>query len=199
MTQLREQNPNWKGGRSIASSGYVLIRVGQDHHLADVRGYAYEHRIVAEQILGRRLRKGEQPHHINGNKQDNRPENLIVMRSHRIHRVAHRKPTSKLRRPGQPNPRVQCACGCGGKFLRFDNNGFGRPRHYISGHNPPNRAKQTVLIKQAGTGASIRQLAQRTGQSVQAVKCMASKLVQQHKLARLGRGIYGNLYRHPVV
>lgn len=43
----------WKGGRSIASNGYVLVRVGKKHHLADVRGYAYEHRIVAEQKLGR--------------------------------------------------------------------------------------------------------------------------------------------------
>lgn len=48
-------NANWRGGRSIASNGYVLIRVGTGHHLADVRGYAYEHRVVAENSLGRRL------------------------------------------------------------------------------------------------------------------------------------------------
>lgn len=50
-------NPNWKGGRSIASNGYVLLRM-PGHHLADVRGYVYEHRLVAEQKLGRRLVKG---------------------------------------------------------------------------------------------------------------------------------------------
>ena len=59
----------WKGGRSIASNGYVLVRVGKRHHLADVRGYAYEHRLVAEEKLGRRLTPGEIPHHINGIKQ----------------------------------------------------------------------------------------------------------------------------------
>jgi hypothetical protein len=35
------RNPNWRGGRSLASNGYVLIRVGVGPHLADVRGYAY--------------------------------------------------------------------------------------------------------------------------------------------------------------
>ena len=49
---VKDRNAMWKGGRSIASNGYVLIRVGVEHHLSDVRGYAYEHRILAEQIVG---------------------------------------------------------------------------------------------------------------------------------------------------
>lgn len=40
-------NHMWRGGRSVASNGYMLVRVGVDHPLADVRGYAYEHRIGA--------------------------------------------------------------------------------------------------------------------------------------------------------
>lgn len=121
-------------GRSIASNGYVLIRVGKDHHLADVRGYAYEHRLVAEAKLGRRLTPGEIAHHIDGNKQNNNPDNIEVVASAAHHHVHHRKPGGKkLRMPGEANRRVRCACGCGQEFDLYD--ALGRPRRFITGHN----------------------------------------------------------------
>lgn len=65
-------------GRSVTGHGYVLIRVGKRHHLADVRGYAYEHRLVMEEKLGRRLAAGELVHHLDGNQANNDPRNLAV-------------------------------------------------------------------------------------------------------------------------
>lgn len=44
-----------------------------------------EHRAVAEQKLGRKLERGEVVHHENGDKTDNRPENVAVFSSHRAH------------------------------------------------------------------------------------------------------------------
>lgn len=49
----------------------------------------HTHRIVAEQILGRPLRKGEVVHHINGDKRDNRPENLKVFNNQKEHAKWH--------------------------------------------------------------------------------------------------------------
>lgn len=48
------------------------------------------HRIVAEEILGRKLKPGEVVHHINLNKLDNTPENLFVFSSSSEHSKYHK-------------------------------------------------------------------------------------------------------------
>lgn len=129
--QSGPNNHNWKGGRIIEPRGYVLVRVGKNHHLADVRGYAYEHRLVAEKKLGRRLRKGEEIHHKKANG-DNAPSDIDVKKSRAHHFVEHRTRTD-LKHPDEPNPRVLCECGCGSVFPKFDRQN--RPRRFVSGHN----------------------------------------------------------------
>ena len=124
----------WKGGRTLTSHGYVLVRQPV-HPRAFSNGYVYEHIIVAEEALGRMLGHGEIVHHRNGDKADNRPENLEVLASIRHHRAQHRfKHDGRQRRlPDQPNPIVSCACGCGETFHQFDESG--RARRYVFGHS----------------------------------------------------------------
>ena len=74
-SESRELNSNWKGGRSREKSGYVIVRV-PDHPRAGKHPYVFEHILVAEDMLGRYLVKGETVHHRNGVRNDNRPENL---------------------------------------------------------------------------------------------------------------------------
>lgn len=59
--------------------GYVLIWEPSYPSPAAMKGWAYEHRVIAAGILGRPLTSDEQVDHINRNKQDNRPENLQVL------------------------------------------------------------------------------------------------------------------------
>lgn len=51
----------------------------------------HEHRTAAEQILGRPLRKGEVVHHINRDKRDNRPENLMIFPNQAEHARWHKE------------------------------------------------------------------------------------------------------------
>lgn len=78
----RERNGNWKGGRARHKAGYVMIRV-PDHPRAGRAGYVFEHILVMEDVVGRHLVDGENVHHRNGVKDDNRPENLeLWLRPH---------------------------------------------------------------------------------------------------------------------
>lgn len=68
-------NQNISGNSYINNYGYRVYYIGDKSHKG---GYIAEHRIVMELSLGRRLREGEVIHHINGNKQDNRLDNLSL-------------------------------------------------------------------------------------------------------------------------
>lgn len=65
----------WKGGKRKLKNGYIYTYKPQ-HRFATKDGYVMEHRLVLEQKLNRVLEPNEIAHHVNGRKDDNRPENI---------------------------------------------------------------------------------------------------------------------------
>ena len=78
--QIGSNNPNWKGGIYKNCNGYLLQRVPE-------RGYVMQHRLVMEEKLGRRLTLEEVVHHIDGNRENNRHENLLLFANHSQHLI----------------------------------------------------------------------------------------------------------------
>ena len=60
-----------------------------DHPHARANGYVYAHIIAMEAVIGRHLADGEVVHHIDGNKHNNSPDNLMLFRNNREHTKHH--------------------------------------------------------------------------------------------------------------
>ena len=78
----------WKGGRYLSGGGYYFLNINgltdSDRALARQMRHqrtavVMEHRFIMAKHLGRTLKRGEIVHHINGDKTDNRIENLELL------------------------------------------------------------------------------------------------------------------------
>lgn len=185
-----KRHPNFKGGKIKTSHGYIQIFVGKRHHLADCRGYAYEHRLNAEIKIGRKLRKGEEVHHDDENKSNNTPSNLIISRTRAHHFYLHRKKKSNKKKPNVKNKTIICKCGCGEKFLKYDKSN--RPRKYISGHNPRKRKTINGLMKAINNGKrTIKEFRKcLRDNTTSSIKTALSKMTAKNMISRTNHGEY---------
>lgn len=65
--------------KRFSSHGYIIVHTPT--------GSTYEHRVVMERYIGRPLLKTESVHHINGDKSDNRLENLMMFKNETEHHL----------------------------------------------------------------------------------------------------------------
>ncbi len=79
------------------------------HSRAGAAGRVFEHLVVAERALGRPLPRECHVHHVNGDKHDNRPTNLVICPDASYHSLLHVRQAA-LDATGDPNKRRCWAC-----------------------------------------------------------------------------------------
>jgi len=108
---LLGQNSNaWKGGWTVTKHGYVQV-YARGNPSSNHRGYIFEHILIAERILGKRLPDGATVHHVNRNPADNRPGNLVICQDNSYHQLLHKRARA-YEAVGDPSA-LRCGlCGC---------------------------------------------------------------------------------------
>lgn len=79
-------------GHRLRKNDRVIVFKPDNHHAftsGTLKGYVYEHIYNAECKLGRELLPGEVVHHIDENKVNNDPDNLLVFKSSYDHATFH--------------------------------------------------------------------------------------------------------------
>lgn len=74
----------YREAKSAHGGGYVTVR-----GLTRGKVHSLEHRLIAEEVLGYPLPVSAVVHHINENRSDNRPCNLVICQDVSYHRLLH--------------------------------------------------------------------------------------------------------------
>jgi len=83
-----KKNPKWQGGVRQSGKGWIYL-LQPNHPFAIKSGYVLRSRLVIEKKIGRYLSPKEVVHHINGNRSDDSPKNLMLFSSQAEHLRYH--------------------------------------------------------------------------------------------------------------
>jgi len=89
------------------ANGYRRIRVEVCEGAAN--GYKSEHTLVAERALGHRLPKHAVIHHVDGNRSNNSPKNLVICEDRSYHQLLHQRQRI-IDQGGNPDIQKRCSC-----------------------------------------------------------------------------------------
>lgn len=122
------------------------------------RGRVYWYRAVLENKIGRLLLSGEEGHHRNGDKTDDRPENVEVLASRSAHarlhgaeKVASRTPCSACGSDRTPEKRLRHRTLCQSCYVRSDEfkaiakRTYEKNRERVKARRDVRRARQRAL------------------------------------------------------
>lgn len=81
------KHSRWNGGRRVRKDGYIEVTLSPDDPMRVMaRGnIVLEHRLVVARLIERPLKPWEIVHHINRQRDDNRPENLRLVEDRHLH------------------------------------------------------------------------------------------------------------------
>jgi hypothetical protein len=120
------QKNSWKGGRYVHKTGYIYVYAPVHPH-KNADGYVLEHRLIYERTHGVTLTRRDIVHHLNGQRADNRPENLHCT-TRDAHSLMHQ--TLDIWREEHPEEAARAArtSGAKGAEVRWgEATGMGRP------------------------------------------------------------------------
>ncbi len=116
---------HYRRRRADGEYRYVYL---PDHESATSYGCVAVHILTAEKALGHRLPVGAKVHHVDTNKQNNAPNNLVICQDAAYHSLLHFR--MRVVRAGG-NPNTQKVCGMCGQAKDFA--AFHADRHNNSG------------------------------------------------------------------
>ena len=122
------------------------------HPTANADGWMKEHRYVAEKKLGRLLKPEEVVHHLDEDKFNNDPDNLIVFKTNSDHSAFHKGCEAVLDGdvywcPDKIVRKKLCPC-CGEKYIMYDSNMCAACSHLLQRRiDRPNKEELLELIK----------------------------------------------------